>query len=881
MVPEVVCLEPALSVVVRVLNAESLVVEEALVQSVALIAEGDVPVSRSFHTNVDGRVVVHPLPGFSLLRASAEGLESGIWHGRHDECDGEITLVLSETFSAMGDVRGAPAPNALASAVVRVRHEEDPDGWNEREGRFRDVLGLVAVDPSGRWSLEKIPWKGGGAYVFRLEAPGACPSDVLVEVTGPGDSVTVDFDWGSGYSLTVVTEDGDGLPVPDVDVVALWKEGDVRWARTSGKSDAEGHADFPSLKPARYYFRTSGKGLANQAFGPFQLLQDDGPYHIQIQPAAALRGRCMHGELPVEAFSITYWGDNPTGRFTEDFHDSRDGLFEITTAPPGTVHVTAQAPGLATRKAVVTSLPTEEIVEIPLEPTTRGIGRVADGHSGSPLPDAEVQAHATEGRRVLDPMGPPEPVDSSGSFDIEVVPGSGSLSVSAPEHERRYVSAPASGDFGTITLEPLQDAILQLVAREPVPFAEYKLVWDQRSPIAFDKDGRAVIHNVPARYEMPGLWTPEGSRIDIDLEVRPRDPGPYPISVHSGREVTVAVGPPELQDEAEYLRVTYRDLLGEVSSLTTRLDVNEEATIGSVLGDSILVAVLAEDATCLAVQSFSLVGDEPRVEVELNDRVTHLRFVTSDGEPIGGRLVSVRDPNDGVQADARWFTDADGLFELRSIETEILLVRITIDDAHVCGYQQVRLRETTPEDPIPVVYDLGMLVRAQLSERGAAAPGVDVDLVHSGTVLRTATSGDGGRFESHCGAPGGFDLRIVGGGYWKEEHTVSASSDPTWTPIEVRRVGSLRLTFRRNGLPLSNAVVDVESAEYGTRVTDWIQDGRVLSSAPDCRTGLDGALVLEGLPSGPFHWSVSVSDERFEGVADVPPHDEVSLTIDL
>ena len=67
-----------------------------------------------------------------------------------------------------------------------------------------------------------------------------------------------------------------------------------------------------------------------------------------------------------------------------------------------------------------------------------------------------------------------------------------------------------------------------------------------------------------------------------------------------------------------------------------------------------------------------------------------------------------------------------------------------------------------------------------------------------------------------------------------------------------------------NGLPVAGIGVDLASLEYGTNVSELVDEGRV--DAPDgLTTDRKGLVRVSGLPHGAYAWSVTTADGRVHG----------------
>ena len=825
--PITFALEPAEPVHAWVLLQDGEPAAGARVEMYGVVGRDRVGLYVAYEADASGRVSLDPLRGVSALRAVLGG-EGCLWTGSHSEVDGDIVLTLGHTFEAGGRVLGAPSPGELAGARVLVRYEPREDGWNEPEKDLRGAIAVAPIGSDGSWSASAIPWRGPGTYVFRLESPHALPIDVLRRMETPPRPILVDLDWSQGRAITFLTVDEQEELRSDVEVTALWRApGGERWSRTTRITDGGGRAIFPALPEGRLYVRTAGPDLAHQAFGPFDVPTRTGPFTLRVTEASTVRGTCRHGGEPVEDFDVTYWGEDPTARFTERVRGSSGGSFEIRTAPAGPVHLQVHAQGLATVETIVVDAPADD-VEVELRAMAHVRGRVIDARTGVEVDAAVVQIYSLHGFRALDPVGPPQRVDEWGGFEGVAFPRQACLKVTSEGYEPRFRDGPSPRggevDLGIIALYPLQRVVLELVADRSVPFEEYSAVLGGIGPRDFDTGGRVTFEDVGAGHPYVEIYTPDDRRLDMELSVRPGDEGPYRIFV-SGRAVTVDVVSKEPSGEAFWVAAVYQDLMGQMTTAIAALDDSKRAVLESIVGDRVQIQVSDRQAVLMATRWVDLGGGDSHVVVELAGDVCRLRILDQDGDPIAERPVTVRDPGDPVGSPLRRATDRDGIVTLGSIETESVLLRVSDDASSAYGYQTVDLSGHDRTKPIPVVVDRTARLHVRLVERGERAAGVEVAVQHRGDFLRSGTSDANGDVVL-AASPEDYEVEIRAGGYWRTTHPARASHDGPPIPVEVRRIGSLRLAFRRGGLPLAGTPVSLVCVESGASAADWVTEHR-------------------------------------------------------
>ena len=131
-------------------------------------------------------------------------------------------------------------------------------------------------------------------------------------------------------------------------------------------------------------------------------------------------------------------------------------------------------------------------------------------------------------------------------------------------------------------------------------------------------------------------------------------------------------------------------------------------------------------------------------------------------------------------------------------------------------------------------------------------------------------------------AAGSYLVQITSGGFWPDTFTLYAPDPGQQQVLEVRRLGSIRVEFTREGQPMKGFAVDFISEERGTRASEWVAAGRAKVGASGLQTGPDGTVTLSGIPNGKYAFQISLpGGELFEQLVNVPALSEGLATIDL
>jgi hypothetical protein len=85
---------------------------------------------------------------------------------------------------------------------------------------------------------------------------------------------------------------------------------------------------------------------------------------------------------------------------------------------------------------------------------------------------------------------------------------------------------------------------------------------------------------------------------------------------------------------------------------------------------------------------------------------------------------------------------------------------------------------------------------------------------------------------------------------------LTKGSETVRRDVEMRRLADLRLqVHNQNGLPVSGVEVELRSSEFDAAVSTWLDEGLVRSST-GLTTNSSGELLIEGLPRGPYTWTI-------------------------
>jgi hypothetical protein len=826
-----------------------------------------------FRSDPDGLAVLFPLAGpLRIVARGPDGAVSPQWHGTLADADGEVRLVLRETFACRGRLLEAPGTE-LDGFVVSLR------GPN---GRWDEPLAQTSVRPDGTFECDPIPWVGSGEYTVRLQGPGLCTLEQSVSVDHAGATVEVDFTFRTGIAATFQVVDSSGAPVPGVRVMPYCLD-EGRWVFAGSRlTDDAGEIRFEDLMPGYFGARTSAAGFVDRAYGPWDVPKDAlAPFVLTLQEAGRLTGRVTYEGEPVETFEIRLWNSTKT-KIGKSFQDRDDGSFAMDRVPRGEVRIVAQTDEHPPCAPQVIEVPGTGAVHVELELDDGRLinGRVLDVASGLPIANAEIQCWSTAGReRTLGTWGPPGSTGLDGRYTALRIPSKNvMLAVQAEGYEEVILwdpePSPAQGSVGTVGLAKLQTLEVQLLAPPDTDFAGYQIRADRERVgqlVSVNGDGQALIEGIDPGSCRVNVFPPGGGRVETDVDLVSGQKWTVAIPVGSTRTVVVEVRPARGHTLPEVLWVNgvFPSPTGGVVSSYVRPDQGGEAEFACAAGGRAVFEVLDELGNRLATRSFALPQDKvARLPIVVAPRTVPVRLVTGDGNPIVDTLVSTwitGDPMEGFRFHQR--SDSQGEVRFGDFGTGRLSL-VASSTAFQSREHVVDLTTWSEGDgPIVVTIRADSSVLLKLLFEDQPAPGVRAGLRPPGltNANQYQTSGPSGELRFPFLEQGTFEVNIRGAGLWPTSFEAAASPDPAPRIVYVRRRGSVKFEVRQGGLPVPKARITLTSLTAGDDLDEWLAADLISVEPTDLRTNQGGELRVIGLPSGDYSWSAVASD----GVATV------------
>lgn len=885
--PASMTLQPSNPIVVLVRGPDGTPVAGALVRSVGTIQIDETADSHIVHedyvTGSDGRVSIYPLPGQSTLVAENGNETSEPWDGEHARQKEPIILELLPTFSVSGTVEGTLTGTDPSSYWVAASFEDE--SW-------RSVpLATLSVETNGSFS-GRVPWIGEGSYAFRLYSRESRPFLVREHVPDPDSSVRISFNLSEGHEATFLLVDADKEPQANIPVAAVWNE-EGKWLYYPAKSDEDGLVSFHGCPPKQMWVRTYSKRHVDKPYGPYMVsVETTVVLEIVLEPIGRIKGRVLLDGEPVENFRVIAWPEDPNERNEHKF-SSPSGEFEILNAPLGLVHLAALTDShpMGPVKLVTTTGEGVATVELELNEGVTGSGRVLDIANGKGIPGASIQVWTKFESTFMDEWNPPISTGADGRFEgLLLSPGGSALAITAEgfEQEIKFLTSTKETSIllGDIGLAKPQNLLVRLIGPAETDFAGYTVVVAQgtnRAPVAVDAMGEVLLEDVDSGICGIQVWTPDGERIAVNVDLISGRHWEVLIPVFTERTVVVNVEPESgkpLPDDL-WVEASYLGPGGHTSSRVSPVEADGRSTFYCVSGDGAVFRAIDERGVYYA-SLWAALADAPLAEVtlRLSGKVSHLLLLDSDEKPVSGAFVMVMVPGDSLHDQFSATSDSAGMITLSEYGSDTIYLMVDTGQGILAVTPPIHL--DVDEDPIRVHLDSSSMVAARLEEAGVPAVSVRADLAAPDVfaAFRTATSDGEGMVRFQGLSKTTYTLRVEGDGWWPAEYQLSASAEPPIQTLRVRRIGTLAVKITRLGLPLPKAELRLTSLLDDLDVRTWIESGHISTGPSGLVSDLKGNVIVQGLPAGPYRWTVLVPGlVPLQGQIEVRPLDETLLSV--
>jgi len=867
-------LEETPVVVVRVRDAAGVPVEGATVRMAGGAGPRAAPtrheqfVQPSVLTDASGEARLCRLKAKQAIWAEKGELASDPWQGLAPTT---VELTLGESFTVGG-------------TLATERHDwfgyvgERRIVVARREGSlWRTVASLRGV-LDGPFGPLRVPRVADAAYQLRLEGLPIAPQAIDFEAPPAGAHRSFDFlGRKDACEVWFEIEDPAGNRIPGASVTAWWDQPAAgegpKVVHGSPRHDGQSYTGTFPPGLIQYEVRAPGFGAAT---GDVQVPIGYAVI-VTLEPGGRVAGRVERSGVPVRDFQLIYWKDGNV-RVNRSVHcfDRANGEFEVEDLSVGDWRFQAATAEFPPGQPVSVSVQpgaTAEIV-VALESALPGAGRVVDGVTGEPVPEAEVT--------VLGPDGFSLPwlwfaCGADGTFEAEAFHlGTNHLLVRAPGYAETRANAGLTGDFldwGELRLARPQALEVRLLGLEEWKGDRAQLsassVNGPEVPYTpFDRVGVARISAVPPGElqlvvnEGPSAWT----RLQLLLEVGEEWTFEHRLAGARRLEVRVLDAEGEVEQKPYGILVSTVEPSG-ISTLRARGEPRDGLyTFEGLESDSVQVWV-TDSGAMLTSATFQFGAESTlRADLELGGARLRVQVLDSAEVPLAGAWVTIRSA-DGERILGADDTDPEGWAELSGVPAERLLT-----DVHhpATGWRfgvpiDASLREQE------FVLDARGSIELAVTDGVEPLAGVTTRLeTPAGLALtRPRETGADGRVRYAPLGEGRYRIVCRRNDCWTVVADVELAADAQVTPsVILPRLAELELLVRSaEGTPLAGAEVELVHQALAGSARAWLEASLVQGTL---RTAQDGHLTLRGLPSGAYTWRVE-TPVRAEGSLVVAP----------
>ena len=838
--------------------------EEAALQLYVRVAE--VPVS--------GQLVMPAWSGERRYRAELRELRSldVVSAGK------PIELELVETVSLNGVVRTKTPGKSFEGAILYVSLL-DGDAGAERYafGMGLDASGVVRDIP--------CPWSARGGYRFEVEGDGFVRGDISVPHVPAGAAVSFEIVCQDAGEVVFhfATEDLEGAgidgassleDVPGVAVRSGWRNPEsfqlVRPIQ-SILSDGKGLARLSNFPKGVAHFMFSKKGFVTEFLEEASLFESPPePIEVLLRPSGELQIRATSGGEVLTQYDVYYWPEEQSIRLATitgvTAHD--DGLGRLRSVPLGRLRLLVVADDKPQSFPVTTEVVSGEVrtVEIELPDAVTGVGRVLDGGTRLPVPEAVVEIGVGAGGKSAGARDQGQPVEQDGSFELPLfAPAVTHVTIRAPG----YSPLPVMGDvgedgridFGTLYITKMQPFTVRCISDKPVDWTQYYgqaggVTWGPQLPL--NADGTYV-----AEYGRYGensftLSTPEGSSIKRSWTLFGDGPWSREVRLTGDSRLEVTL---KADEESMPAYLGLEETLDADMANAVYVAVERDAGKGIFTAiDEGNYSLIAYNATWKAVGCASVDvvrGELNEVSMDLAGSRSYVRLLGKDGRPISGASITLRDPDHMPNLLARALTADDaGVVELPATALDELMLSAYFPSGGFMASRRI-LRPKT-EEPLDLVWDGGKGLFLEIFDGEVPLEGLEI-WIHerlSGFPAVTLNVPADGHYERPNIGASEYFAEAYSGWVWNRRVYFDLDDEGTPVRIEFRRLGDLTVSVvDLLGNSAAGVQVELTSDEFGESVAGWLAEGRVVSGTGLVTDG-DGMVRLDGLPRGAYSWFV-------------------------
>jgi hypothetical protein len=499
------------------------------------------PVTREFQ-DAEGRFELDAIPtGPHSVFVRAEGFAT--WR-TSVTLPAEVAPVLAQGADVRGLVRDHATGDPVEGALVISETDAPVASLAPEAAAVPPGTRGALTGPDGTFSLESL---STGTQVLRASAPGRAPAWARLTLA-PGERREVALRLPRGGGIRGRVTLSDQTPMADVNIVAYWGEtaypnGPCTIATT--KTEADGRYILTHLPEGAWSVLCFDQESKSPSAPSIRMVEVRGSGFTTVdfmgEPGTTLHGVVRNGAgEPIAKFAFSLTKRDGSHGDTMRMGGSReDGSYEVRDVAPGLYDV-------FNVRMLGTGLTWIGEVEIGAGPrqeqnftvgALRIAGRVSDGTTGEPLPDAVVIIEVLQVPQGAGRFAAKALIASDGSYEA----------VGLPAGIYRVIAYSGAGRLGYEVLDPVVlgdgagvaeanlrlfpggTVAVQVVSADgwPVKGALVTLIDRAGNPITFATEQKTDAQGLyEARGLRPGLWRvaaarPGGPRVENRVVVRP------------------------------------------------------------------------------------------------------------------------------------------------------------------------------------------------------------------------------------------------------------------------------------------------------------------------------------------------------------------------
>ncbi|MCY2958546.1 MAG: carboxypeptidase-like regulatory domain-containing protein [Planctomycetota bacterium] len=758
-------------------------------------------------------------------------------------------------------------------------------------GGRRQLVDAATLDHGATTGARTAPILPGDEYQFELADGAVVPVTVRRPPPVPGEQVLVSIPWTIGLPLRVQVYDAEKVAVAGAEVSVAWNTDDG-WQWVSRFSDSRGVAMVESLPAGPLWLVVEKQGFVGHRV-ELNLQAGFDNQTVLLARGYTLSGRVTAEGKPVSDFSIVHRDVRyPADLTTVDFQDRKDGSFVLDGVPAGerSVFAVSLSYPRSSEQRVTVGPSLDVQLKFDLKPGRLGRGSVRDALTQECIAGAAVQAWTLEDRVRIREFGPIVRTDPTGRFEV---PGLAqgeptAIEIRADGYASEFLEVRGGqdpvNDLGIVAMSRPSAITVRLLVPPDDDVANWLVSLDGTPnipPRPFSLGGSITFSDLLVGGYSVRLERGGDLAISKNVLTPPASHAVVVFDLTGGRTLEVEV----VSDQGSHdLDDCWLQVLGyddSFSECTVRLQAIPHSGIvrmGSVSERRLHMTVLRGSGETLASR---IVSDEERsaqrVVLRIKSDPKSVRIVGPKREPLSDLAVRIGSPKIG------WFdtvnSNSAGIVTIDGMSNESIDMSIQRPPQGGGLVRDLRLLDEGTE----VVFDTSARLTFQVMDGVEPLSGVRVwirDGQGLGATFPSLVTGSDGvaRGEGYMAQEFQGEIRQVG--VWPSTFLVQATTTESPRIVQARRLGSALLKSARSGLALAGVRIQVEAEEFATTVDPWIATGAVTASSPSCTTDLHGQVRLDGLPRGPYRWTVTLEDgTEVGGRFDVLPQRRVDVDV--